>query len=162
MKKFYFRNILMGMGMGTVLTSLIFIIYSAGISDSQISKEEVMERAKQYGMVLSSEVFSIPNEDGSMESKPDSKALAEEGKDGNDVTEEKEDELTKEIKVKIPPGSTSKIVAEDLFRKGLVDSAESFEALLYKMGLEGCIQIGEFAITRESEPGEIARVICGL
>jgi len=47
MGRFHIKNILLGIGMGLVLTALTGIIYSAG-REPQMSKEEIM--AKQGSM----------------------------------------------------------------------------------------------------------------
>jgi len=54
--KVHIKNILLGIGMGLVLTALTGIIYSAG-REPQMSKEEIMAKARQYGMVPSNEII---------------------------------------------------------------------------------------------------------
>lgn len=56
MGRFHIKNILLGIGMGLVLTALTGIIYSAG-REPQMSKEEIMAKARQYGMVPSNEII---------------------------------------------------------------------------------------------------------
>lgn len=55
MRKFHIKSILLGIGMGIVLTAFISIIYSAG-NQPTMSREDIIERARQYGMVFSEEV----------------------------------------------------------------------------------------------------------
>lgn len=54
MHKFHIKSILLGIGVGIVLTAFMSIIYLAG-NKQTLSKEDVIERAKQYGMVFSDE-----------------------------------------------------------------------------------------------------------
>lgn len=61
MAKFHIKSIFLGIGMGIVLTAIISIIYLAG-SMPVMSKEEIVERAKQYGMVYKEEII-IPTEE---------------------------------------------------------------------------------------------------
>lgn len=55
MRKFHIKSILLGIGMGIVLTAFISIIYLAG-NQPTMSREDIIERARQYGMVFSEEV----------------------------------------------------------------------------------------------------------
>jgi len=54
MQKFHVKSILLGIGLGIVLTGFISIIYSAG-NNQTMSREDVIAKAKQYGMVFSEE-----------------------------------------------------------------------------------------------------------
>lgn len=56
MHKFHIKSILLGIGMGIVLTAFISIIYLAG-NKPTMSKEEIIEKARQYGMVFSEETL---------------------------------------------------------------------------------------------------------
>lgn len=56
MRKFHIKSILLGIGIGIILSSFIGIIYSAGM-DNKITKDEVIERAKEHGMIFPEEVF---------------------------------------------------------------------------------------------------------
>jgi hypothetical protein len=56
LRKFHIKSILLGIGIGIILSSFIGIIYSAGM-DNKITKEEIVERAKQYGMIFPEEVI---------------------------------------------------------------------------------------------------------
>lgn len=58
MHKFHIKSILLGIGMGIVLTAFISIIYLAG-NQPTMSREEIIEKARQYGMVFSEEVVLI-------------------------------------------------------------------------------------------------------
>lgn len=51
MQKFHIKSILLGIGIGIVLTAFISIIYSAG-NNQTMSREDIVEKAKQYGMVF--------------------------------------------------------------------------------------------------------------
>jgi len=68
MRKFHIKSILLGIGLGIVMTAFISIIYSAG-NQPTMSREDIIERARQYGMVFSEEavlsksVESIENGD---------------------------------------------------------------------------------------------------
>lgn len=78
MRKFHIKSILLGVGMGIVLTAFISIIYAAG-NQPTMSKEEVIEKARQYGMVFREEVVLTKSVD---EPKDEGKAI-EEDSDAN-------------------------------------------------------------------------------
>ncbi|MDQ2085863.1 hypothetical protein RBH29_05355 [Herbivorax sp. ANBcel31] len=54
MRKFHLKSLLLGIGMGIVLSSFVGIIHSAGM-DNELTKEEIIERAEYYGMVFHEE-----------------------------------------------------------------------------------------------------------
>ncbi|WP_051411167.1 hypothetical protein [Acetivibrio clariflavus] len=63
MHKFHIKSILLGIGMGIVLTAIISIIYLAG-NQPTMGREEIIEKARQYGMFFKEEVILIePSED---------------------------------------------------------------------------------------------------
>jgi flagellar basal body-associated protein FliL len=56
MRKFHIKSIVLGIGVGIVLAAFMSIIYLGG-NQPTLSKEEVIERAKQYGMVFSEDTI---------------------------------------------------------------------------------------------------------
>jgi hypothetical protein len=177
MKSFHIKSILMGIGIGIILTALIGIIYSAGMSP-QMSKQEIMEKAKQYGMVLSSDTI-IRADDDFIDDKEDSTALMEKEaipgyNNSVNTSKPKETENLKvntakpteepvqEVRIKINYGDTSLMVAEKLYEQGLIERVDSFENLLKEMNRERFIQIGEFVIVKGTDETTIAKIICGL
>lgn len=181
MKSFYMKNILMGIGIGIIIAALTGIIYSAGMNP-QMSKQEIMDRAKQYGMVLSSDtIITTDQEEGNdfIDDKTDGETLLEEESihenDKVSITSNptenansKEDAVkstenaVQEVQIRVNRGDTSLVVAENLFEKGLIESIDSFENLLKEMNLESSIQVGEFVIVKGTDEASIARIICGL
>jgi hypothetical protein len=57
LRKFHIKSILLGIGIGIILTSFVGIIYSAGM-DNKITKEEIIEKAKEHGMIFPEEVIT--------------------------------------------------------------------------------------------------------
>lgn len=91
MKKFHIKSIILGIGMGMVLTSMISIIYLAG-TNPKLSKEEIITLARKYGMVEGSELLTasiIENEAGQDSNKDNQGSIIAEdeknsGKDSAD------------------------------------------------------------------------------
>ncbi len=62
MKKFNIKSIILGIGIGIVMTSFISIIYLAGSSPgANLTNEEVIKAARQLGMIMSQD--SVKAED---------------------------------------------------------------------------------------------------
>jgi hypothetical protein len=54
MEKFHIKSIILGVGIGTVITAITSMVYLAGVDPSKsLSKDEIIQLAKQYGMVES-------------------------------------------------------------------------------------------------------------
>ncbi|MFZ5987409.1 MAG: hypothetical protein ACOYWZ_09855 [Bacillota bacterium] len=185
MQKFHVKSIILGLGIGVVLTSIIGIIYSAGMNP-EMSKDEIIARAKQYGMVLSSDIIKSDidkesiNEDRDVEddiikpgkqpvSTPNSTNKPSPGETKPSPSEVKpspgEDKpiepVNLEVLININPGDTSEIVAQKLANTGLVESRESFVNYLSSLNMESSIQVGQFKIKKGTDKGIIARVITG-
>lgn len=56
MRKFHIKSILLGIGIGIILSSFVGIIYSAGM-DNKLTREEIIARAKQHGMIFPEEII---------------------------------------------------------------------------------------------------------
>lgn len=56
MDRFNVKSILLGIGLGIIITSIVSIIYLAGRDPfSGLSKEEIISQAEKYGMEMKSE-----------------------------------------------------------------------------------------------------------
>lgn len=56
MNKFNINSILLGIGIGIIITSIASMIYLAGRDPlSGLSKEEIISQAEKYGMVMNPE-----------------------------------------------------------------------------------------------------------
>jgi hypothetical protein len=50
MRHFHLKSILLGIGIGIIITSILNMIYMAGLTP-HLTSEEIREKAKEYGMV---------------------------------------------------------------------------------------------------------------
>ena len=184
MQNFHIKSILLGIGIGMVLTALISTIYSAG-NEPVMDKNEIIERAKQYGMVFGEEIIfnGYDEKKGSEEQQKDGNDAAkeveatpaissepEEEKKASDKSEQvarQQEEVKKEVKeeeqedviISIEPGCTSEDLAKSLVASGLIQNEKSFVDHLVAMRLEGSIQVGDFRIKRGSDYNTIARTV---
>jgi hypothetical protein len=59
MRNFQIKSILLGIGIGIVITSIISMIYAAGINTNKsLSREEIISKAKELGMVESTSILN--------------------------------------------------------------------------------------------------------
>lgn len=58
MQSFHIKSIVLGIGIGIILTSMIGMIYYAGAAKPVMSKEEIIGKAKEYGLVESNEIMN--------------------------------------------------------------------------------------------------------
>ncbi|GAE89005.1 aminodeoxychorismate lyase [Acetivibrio straminisolvens] len=114
MRKFHIKNILLGIGIGVVLTALTGIIYSAGM-EPQMSKEEIMARARQYGMVSSSEMIK---EDEQKESETANTEGVQAG-----PAEDSENTEGVDVESTAAPEGTENIMAESTAVPGNIEGA---------------------------------------
>ncbi|HHV29898.1 MltG/YceG/YrrL family protein [Acetivibrio mesophilus] len=179
MSKFYIKNILLGIGIGIVLTTLTGIIYSAGM-EPQMSKEEIMAMARQYGMVSSSEMIKEdeqkePELAGTEEIQAEptldpgnaEEMQAEPTKDPANVEEIKAEPTEDpgaiekmQVKIAVAPGDNPNDIARKLLEKGLIDSPDSFVNEIKAMNLQRSMQVGEYTIEEGTDITTIIRVIC--
>lgn len=61
MRNFHIKSLILGIGIGAVVVSFIGIIYSAGMK-TEMSKEEIILRAKQYGLVENKGIINENND----------------------------------------------------------------------------------------------------
>lgn len=156
MKNFHVKSMILGIGIGLIITSIISIIYLAGMKpSSQMSKEEIIKKAREYGMIDSSELI-IKNKGSNTE------ANSEQKKDNTadvkiDETVKQKENLQqaavegREIKISIEPGDSSEVVADKLLKAGLINDKTAFVNKLTDMGLATGIFVGEFKFKKGSD-----------
>lgn len=65
MDRFNVKSLLLGIGIGIIITSIASIIYLAGQDPFEgLSKEQIMAQAEKYGMVRNTE--AVPQEQSSI------------------------------------------------------------------------------------------------
>lgn len=166
MQRFHVKSILLGIGIGIIITSIISMIYLAGVNpESNISKETVMEMAKKYGMVESTEFVKI--DDTKDAQKVDSKNNAGTKNNAQATDESAENAAPEQVKpaeaetktVSIEAGDTSEAVASKLLKAGLINDKSAFIKELSNMGLSDEINIGEFKIKTGTDLNGIVKIL---
>lgn len=169
MKGFHIKSILMGIGIGTILTSIVSIIYLAGYDPSKhLSREDILELAIKYNYVQTNQVpvfasdTPIPAEQPVVREMPESTPEPT-AKSTPKLTPVALPEPTpaqaRDVILTVNKGDTSKVVAERLKSMSLIEDVEAFKEKLGQMGLSSNIQIGSFEISGGSSIEQIIKII---
>lgn len=163
MQKFHIKSILLGIGMGIIITSILSMIYLAGINpESNISKEKVIELAKKYGMV---ENTGFVNNEGAGNNKKEENKnnTPEQSKPAESTPKEPVkpvEPVQPEIRaITVEPGDSSEVVAAKLLKAGLINDKSAFIKELSNMELSDEINIGDFKIKSGTDIKGIIRMI---
>lgn len=177
--KYYLR----GIGIGMIVTALLFIIGAS--RSNQMSDTEIIARAKELGLVektvlrepSSTEEASKEEVDSdeeisenmSQESEPESveeeaeSSLEETSEDVSEPaseiiseTEESEEVIEEYVVIAIVSGDSSVSVSQKVFEAGLVESALEFDRFLCANGYDRRLSVGQHEIKAGASMKEIA------
>lgn len=129
-----------------------------------MSDEEIIQRARKIGMVMSDSERESEEEALSQEDTQAEDGQAEEGQtdDGQqEGTSEGEGRQTGEqsVTITVSQGEVCRQIAEDLAGNGLVDDAEEFRKFMYQNGYDSLILEGDFTIPYGASYEEIATIL---
>lgn len=159
--KYYLR----GVGIGIIVTTLIFVIAMA-FTDQGPTRDEIIAEARKLGMVMKNEVEQ-ENNDGQQDED------SQQGEDGqqNDPNagQDMQDLPTSDgaagnnadgaILFTIASGEHSSSVIQRLYDVGLIDNVDAFDDFLEAGDQDSFLQPGEFMIPRGSSYEELARIL---
>lgn len=163
------RYQLRGVGVGMVVTALILGVVGKNAA-GKMSDNEVVERAKQLGMVQGTETVggsqtdkTGKNDTGtSDEKKSDTIPKKEEEPVDTRPMAEKEVIYSDEpVWVTIPDKSNYKEASQILYEHGLVNDAEEFAKYLANNGYSMKLVYGTYEIRPGTEESDIAKIITG-
>ena len=168
MQKFHLQSILLGIGIGVVLTSIISMIYIAGVGpEMKMSKQEIIDQAKKYGMVEDTVlVDSTPQPDLKVSSSTDNSSGTTKNNSAQAPTPEKsvapvQQNSSSAVQVSISPGDTSEIVASKLLNAGVITDKAAFVKQLSDSGMATQIAIGDYKLVKGSSFSSIVKIITG-
>ena len=173
MKKVHEKSIVLGIGIGMIITAISGMIFSAG-TNKELSKSEIISLAKGYGLIeqvkfINDENASNNSGNASVNSTTDESTVADSTKDESTIANSTVAETTtdvhsseKNIIIEIKAGHTSQYVIDELLEKGVIESKEDFIAVLdfYKASTK--INIGTFKFKKNEELHYIVKTICKL
>ena len=179
-----FKYFLRGLGTGIIFTAVVCLIAFQGSGTKNISNKEVIERAKELGMVekeesvedmFSSEQTGKETKEITTEKKTTEEKTTEEktteAKTTESTTEESqitdretteqttEDNIGKTVTITIKGGATSYPVCQELQELGLIEDATDFDNYLIKNGYANRISVGTHTLKIGMSYEEIAIAI---
>lgn len=179
--KYYLR----GLGIGILVTSIIFIIGMHVNQDELISDEQVMARAKELGMVMGeNEIKTLDElenkeekeqnkedtktedtktedtkaEDNTKQKKEDTSAQKEADKQ-TEAAKENEPQTVKQIEISILPGEYSRTISQKLLDAGVITDQAEFNQFITENNYDNLIQPGTFTIPEGSSYEKIAKIL---
>ncbi|HAU87174.1 MAG TPA: hypothetical protein DCW90_17315 [Lachnospiraceae bacterium] len=180
MKVKYF---LRGLGIGILVTTLLLFVGARKNVQSSMTDEQIIQRAKQLGMLTKDEVSDYKmdqNLDNLKETinastspepskKPEVSEKAEPSERKTDASvspvkkpEKKKDKEKKEaetISIKIEPGMVSQSIARYLYQKNVIGSATDFNKYMQEHDVAEKLRAGEFEIPKDATYEEIVEII---
>ena len=186
--KYYLRGIGIGVTLATLLLTISFYFGRDALTKEKLTDEEIIQKATALGMVMPEgeetteqiEEESVP-EAGPEDETAESEAIedTEAIETGEDVVEQKAEEkytldqaiedakAEKEnssdtvtyVAFSIKGGESSEMISKNLYKKGLVDSAEDFNKYLAKLKVDDIISTGSFYIPQGSSYDDIVALL---
>lgn len=183
--KYYLR----GLGIGILVTTIIFIIGMKVNQDELMSDKEIMARAKELGMVMGENETKTLDElekkeetEQEEKSKEETKEEQKDQKQDEDVKadkqQEKEDsstepktekqsdeskknqtEVVKQVEINIFPGEYSRTISQKLLDAGVIADQAEFNKFITENDYDNLIQPGTFNIPEGSSYEEIAKIL---
>lgn len=172
MKNFHLKSILIGIGMGAILTAIISMIYMAGPNpyNNKLTDKEIIDKAKKLGMI---EANSVLIRSGQSDTKLETDIIdstadtntknSESSKNSSSNTQinptAQPNQPEPEMILNVVKGDTSEMVTDKLIKVNLISNKKEFIDELTKMGLTMEINIGQYKIKKGTAIKEIIRVI---
>ena len=178
MKVKYF---LRGLGIGILVTTLLLFAGARKNVQESMTDEQIMQRAKQLGMLRKDEVSDFKmdqNLDNMKETinaspspEPTKKAEVSEKENQEkaepsvspakkpEAKKEKKKEDVQTISIKIEPGMVSQSIARYLYQKNVISSAADFNTYMQEHNVTDKLRAGEFEIPIDATYEEIVEII---
>lgn len=180
MKVKYF---LRGLGIGILVTTLLLFVGARKNVQSSMTDEQIMNRAKQLGMLTKDEVSDYKMDQSldnlketisvSASPKPSKKPEVSEKAEPTEPKtetsaspvkkpEKKKDKRQNEaetISIKIEPGMVSQSIARYLYQKNVIGSASDFNNYMQEHEVTEKLRAGEFEIPKDATYEEIVEII---
>lgn len=170
--------LLAGIGIGITIASAIFYFtlefnkdsiapYEVQKDVSDMTDDEVLERASELGMIFFDESYKF--EDETDADKTDVSKTDDDKSDTNTTNENsetKEDDntiLVEEdfVDFYIPKGIDSYSACEILYDVGLIDDVQMFEDLLTINGVDKSIRTGNFRVRVDIKDADLIKILTG-
>lgn len=184
MRKVHEKSVILGIGIGMIITAIAGMIYSAGIQ-KEPGKEEIIRLAKGYGLIEQAKIIDSGNtakssvtsgNEGSSVANPTSNQKDVEGngsKNNEDENIKAEAENTRanenvkaadgrNIEIEIKSGYKSQMVVDLLLEKEIISSGEAFMKVLDSYDASTKINIGTFKFKKNDDLDYVVKTICNI
>lgn len=172
--KYYLR----GLGIGILVTTVIFMIGIKTNTKNLISDQEVISRAEKLGMVMGesdgksktleelegqkkSEAQPDQTDAGQQKadtSKEDTKKETSK-KEKDKTQDQKSVEKIEQVEISILPGEYSDAICQKLLTAGIIEDKDDYKNFLDSSGYDNLIQPGTFTIPKGSDYETIANIL---
>lgn len=169
MRKVHEKSIILGIGIGMIITSIAGMIYAGG-AKQELSEEEIKRLARGYGMV---EQVQLLNGNDTAENTAARSSVAEDtsppavdtqktAQSTGKPEENKPSSGTGErnINIEVKPGNDSTAVVRMLLEKEVITSEKAFNDLLSKYGTSTKINVGTYKFRKNDDLDYIVKTIC--
>jgi hypothetical protein len=178
--KYYLRGIGIGIILATLLLTISFYFGRDSFAKEKLTDDEIIERATELGMVMpedektsdeadeAEKIDDTKSEDTtevSEEEVPEgitgevAEVLESEEASDVDVTNQSEDETVTYVPFSVHGGESSGTVSNNLYKAGLVDSADDFNEYITSIDLDNMIQAGSFYVKQGSTYDDIVALL---
>ncbi len=175
MRKVHEKSILLGIGIGMIITAIAGMIYSGG-TQKELSKDEIISRAKSYGLI---EPVKILNENNSEaadstvayatnEKSPGASTVSQASTEVADKTSTPSKDKTsadtneRNIVIEIEDGHISQEVTEQLLDKGIITSEKDFTNVIHSYKASRKIISGTYKFKKNEDLDYLVKKICGI
>lgn len=151
------KSLLLGLGAGIIVTSLVSLIYLSGRAEEP-SKEELIKFASENG-------YKMVSDDGGKvlpASTPTFHDVKVKTEDTKPPTNDKLGAIVEEEKLidfEIRYGDSSDKVARNLYNKGIISNTDDFERVLESKRIEHRLQVGRYKIKPSISLDELASIL---
>lgn len=154
MEKFNIKNVLLGIGIGVVLTSTAGFVYSSSLDTGKsMSDEEIMKKAEGLGMIRESKIFitPTPKQETSPTPVPPTPVPT--------PTITPTPSPVVEVTITVSPGDTAIAVADKLLEAKLIPDAQAFVSEMINSGNASNIIAKECRIRQGMSTKEIIQIL---
>ncbi len=181
MRKLHEKSIVLGIGIGMIITSIAGMIYSAG-TQKELSKDEIISLAKTYGLIdptglinknATDNTKAAPEKDTSNTTETANTTAANSTASNTSTTNKEADktdtnkqqapdnlDAERNISIAVQRGFGSKQVAKVLLEKGVITSEAEFNTALESYNATQKIRTGTYLFKKNDDLDYIVKTIC--
>lgn len=188
MRKVHDKSIILGIGIGMIITAIAGMIFSAG-NQKELSKAEIIKLAKGYGLIEQVKFLNDNNDSidstnvtassstnktatgdtsadktATVDTSADKSATGDSSAVESTLVESNTTNSTTErnIIIKIKKGSKAQDIIDVLLEKGVITSGEDFTNVLFSYKASRKINFGTFMFSKNEDLHYVVKTICDL